>query len=87
MTLLKKDAKINEVKGKIPNVTNLATTTPPTETKILNVSNFVKKVDYNTKISEIENKITTGHDHDKYITTPEFSKLTLSRLLQANLDS
>ena len=41
MTLLKKDAKINEVKGKIPNVTNLATTTTPTETKMLNVSNFV----------------------------------------------
>ena len=34
-----------------------------------------KKTDYNTKISETENKITTDHDHDKYITTQEF-KLT-----------
>ena len=61
------NAKINEVKGE-----------PLTavENKIPNVSNLVKKTDYNTKISEIENKITTDHDHDKYITTQEFNKLT-----------
>ena len=35
-----------------------------------------KKTGYNTKISEIENKITTYHDHGKYITTQEFNKLT-----------
>ena len=35
-----------------------------------------KKTYYNTKISKIENKITTDHDHDKYITTQEFNKLT-----------
>ena len=33
----------------------------------------------------------TDHDHDKYITTPEFNKLTLenfaARLAQANLAS
>ena len=34
-----------------------------------------KKPDYNRKIYEIENKITTNHDHDKYITTQEFNKL------------
>ena len=34
-----------------------------------------KKTDYNTKIDEIEKKIT-DHGHDKYITTPEFNKLT-----------
>ena len=34
-----------------------------------------KKADYNTKISEIENKITTDHNHDTYITTQEFNKL------------
>ena len=48
----------------------------------------LKKTDYNTKISETESKIT-GHDHDKYITTPEFNKLTAenfaARLAQANL--
>ena len=43
--------------------------------KIPNISDVVKKPDYNTKIIEIENKITTDHDHDKYITTLDSSKL------------
>ena len=51
----------------------------------------VKKTDYNTKISETENKIGSDHDHDKYITTQELSKLTseqfTERLKQANLAS
>ena len=38
-------------------------------------SDLVKKTDYNTKINEIKNKIT-DHNHDKYITTQEFNKLT-----------
>ena len=45
------------------------------ETKIPNVSNLVNKTNYNTKISEIENKITNDYDHDKYITTQESNKL------------
>ena len=32
------------------------------------MSNLVKKTDFNTKISEIENKVTTNRDHDKSIT-------------------
>ena len=40
------------------------------------------------KINEIEKKIT-DHNHDKYITTPEFNKLTsgnfAARLAKANL--
>ena len=48
-----------------------------------------KKTDYNTKISEMENKITSDHDHDKHVTTQEFNKLTskniTARLKQANL--
>ena len=52
-------------------------------------SNLAKKTDFNSKISEIEKKITT--DHDNYITTQEFSKLTSEnfavRLVQANLAS
>ena len=47
-----------------------------------------KKTDYNTRITEIEKKIS-DHYHDKYITTPEFNKLTAehfaTRLAQANL--
>ena len=51
----------------------------------------LKKTDYNSKISEIEIKITDP-GHDKYIiTTPEFKKLTAenvtARLEQANLAS
>ena len=34
-----------------------------------------EKTDCNTKIREIENKITTDHDHDRCITTQEFNKL------------
>ena len=49
---------------------------------------LVKKTDYNTKITEIEKKLT-AHNHDKYITTPEFSNLTAdvfnAKLAQASL--
>ena len=39
------------------------------------------KTDYDTKVKEIEKKLT-NHKHDEYITTPEFNKL---KLAQANL--
>ena len=35
---------------------------------------LVRKTDYNTKISDIEKKIS-DHNHDKYITTPEFNTM------------
>ena len=58
------------------------------ENKIPNVSSLVKNTDYYTKISDIEKKIT-DHNHDKYITTPEFNNLAArvftARLSQANL--
>ena len=58
------------------------------ENKIPSVSSLVKKTDYNTKITEIEKKLT-DHNHDKYITTPEFNTLAddvfHARLAQANL--
>ena len=83
----------NEVKGKIPNITNLSTTGSLTavENKIPIVSDLVKKkTDYNTKINEIEKKIT-DHNHDKHFTTPEVNKLIsesfVARLKQANLAS
>ena len=48
----------------------------------------LKKNDYKTKVNEIVKKIT-DYSHDKYITTPEFNKLTTenfaARLVQANL--
>ena len=52
------NTKINGVKGKAPNITNLATITAlaAVENKIPNVGNLVEKNDYNTKICETENK-------------------------------
>ena len=56
---------------------NVATT--ELEIKITSISNLVKKekkkTDYDTKISEIETKLT-DHNHNKYITTPEFNNFT-----------
>ena len=54
------------------------------ENKIPNVSSLVKKTDCDTKISELEKKIT-DHKHGKYITTPEFNKITAEYFAQANL--
>ena len=34
----------------------------------------LKKTDYDSKITEIEKKLT-DHNHDQYITTPEFNIL------------
>ena len=48
--------------------------------KIPNVNNLVKKTDYNTKITEVENKIN-NHNHDKYIDTSEFNKLAQANLI------
>ena len=85
-------AKRNEIKGEIPNITNLATNTALTavDRKILSVGNLVKKKKNNTNINEIEKKIT-DHYHDKYITNPEFNKLTAEKfsagINQANLAS
>ena len=44
---------------------------------------LVKKTDYDTKIPEIEKKLT-NHNHDKYITTSEFNTLAAD-VAQANL--
>ena len=71
-------------------MSNLATKTALTaiENKIPDVNNLVKKTDYKTKVTEIENKLN-NHDHDKYIDTSEFNKLAVdvfnARIAQANL--
>ena len=71
------NTKIIEVKTEISNINGLATTSALTavENEIPNVSNLVKKTEYDTIVNEIEKKIN-DHSHDKYIATPEFSKLT-----------
>ena len=49
---------------------------------------LLRKTECNTKITEIENKLN-NHNHDKYITTPEFNTLAAGvfneRLARANL--
>ena len=85
-----KKTKLTELENKIPDVSSLATKTALTavENKIPDVSSLVKKTNYDTKISELEKKLT-DHNHDKYITTPEFNTLAAdvfnARLAQANL--
>ena len=87
--LLKKtdyNAKIIDKEIKIPSIRGLATNTALTavEIEIPNISSLVN----NAKINETEKKVT-DHNHDQYITTPEFNKFTTeisaARLAQANL--
>ena len=83
-------AKISEIESKICGISGLATNSALTavENKITDVGSLGKKRDYNTKISEIEKKLI-DHNHDKYITTSEFNRLTAehfaARLAQSNL--
>ena len=86
------NTKINEVQGEITSITNLATAIALTalQIKYLMLIIQLKKTDYNRKTCEIEKKIS-DYDHDKYITTPEFNKLTAenvpARFTQAKLAS
>ena len=56
--------------------------------KYLTLVIWLKKTDYNTKITDIENKLN-NHNHDKYTDNSEFNKLAVdvfnARLAQANL--
>ena len=65
-----------KIESKIPDITGLATNSALTavQNKMPDISNLVKKTDYNTKLSEIENKLNDYHD--ECITTSEFNKLT-----------
>ena len=91
VTDLVKGEKLTELENKMPDISDLATKTALTtvENKIPGVSNLVKKKkDFNTKVTEIEIKLT-NHNHDKYIDTSEFNKLAADvfnvRLAQSKL--
>ena len=81
-------AKINEVKNKIPSITNLATTAAlnakinEAKNKMPNITNLAT----NTALTDVQNKIS---NHNNYIITPEFNKLTTenftTRIKLANL--
>ena len=79
-----KEAKLTDLENKVPDISNSAT---KIENKIPDSSNLVKKTGYNTKLTEIKNKLT-DYNHDKYIDTQEFNKLTAdvfnARIAQAN---
>ena len=85
-----KKTKFTELEDKIPDVSSLVTKTAlsAVENKIPSVGILVKKTDYDTKICKLEKKLT-GHNHDKYISAPEFNTLAASVfnaiLAQANL--
>ena len=85
-----KKSKLTELENKIPDLSNLATKYALTavENKIPDASNLVKKTDYNSKVTEIKNKLN-NHNHEQSIDTPEFKKLAAdvfnARLAQANL--
>ena len=85
-----KETKLTKLETKIPDVSSLATKSTLTvqENKTRSVSSLVKKIDYDTKITEIGKKLA-DHNHDKYITTPGFNTLAAdvfnARLAQASL--
>ena len=85
----KYDTDKSELENKIPDISNLATKTALTavENKIPSISILVEKTDYDTEITEIQNKLN-NHNRNKYITTPKFNTLTAdvfnARLSQAN---
>ena len=74
--LLKTDSnpKIREIQIQIPSISALATKSAFTavENKIPDISSLVKKTDYSANVNEVEKKVT-DHNHDKYITTSEFT--------------
>ena len=84
------NSKISEIEGKIPSLSGLATNAALLQLKIKYhmLVIYSKKENYIQKISDMEKKVT-DHDHDKYITTSEFNKLTAksfaARFAQGNL--
>ena len=75
-----KKVNLTGLEKKNPDISNLATKTALTtaENKIPSVSKLVKKTDYNTKVTEIENKLN-NHNHDK------LAAVFNARLAEANL--
>ena len=84
------NSRIKEVRNEMPKITNFATSTALNDkinevgNKIPNITNLATT----TAVTAVENKIP---DHSKYVTTPEFNKITAesftARLAQANLAS
>ena len=61
MLVIQQKTALTTVENKIPDVTNFATKTALTtvENKIPDVSSLVKKTDYNTRVAEIDTKVSS----------------------------
>ena len=92
VTYFVKKIRHTESENKIPDVSSLAIKTALTAVgnKIPSIRSLVKRTDYDTKITKIKKKLT-DHNHDNYITTPEFNIFAASafnaRLPHGNLIS
>ena len=62
------NAKITEVEGKILSISGLATTTALTavENEIPDISDLVKKADYDAEILDIKSKYFTTADYNRF---------------------
>ena len=71
------NAKVNEFKNEVLDITNLAVNNAltVTENKVPNVNNLVKKADYNAEIKDVK---------DKYFTTSEYNKF-MNNILDAKI--
>ena len=67
----------------IPSISGLPTNAALTtvENKIPGVSSLIKNEIITQKLVKLKKKLT-DHNHDKYITTPEFHKLTTEVSIQ-----
>ena len=81
------NAKINEVKGEIPSITNLATTAALTtvENKIPNVSDIVRRGDYDAEIKDIKNKCFTTSDYNKFTNNILDEKITRKKFVNESV--
>ena len=72
------NTKIGEVERKIPGVTGLVTITPlntKVENKASSVSNLVKEMKHNAKITDTEAKYFTAVEYNKFISKLRENKI------------
>ena len=67
------NSKITEVENKIPGISGLVTNSALTvvQNNIPDLTGLVTKANYNTKINKIAKEVN-DHNHERYITAPEF---------------
>ena len=77
------NAKINEVKGEIPGIINLSTTAVLTtvENKIRNISDLIKKADYDAGIKNVKDKYFITSDYNKFTNNILDAKITAKTIV------